>query len=309
MKVKSLVKYVFRPAVCIPATLLLLSGCQIGKHYTRPDLELPSTLTMDGMVEDSASIADYSWEAIYPDTLLQGLIRKMLDYNKDLLMADATVREQAALKRIDWANMLPQIGLRIYGKKEADNYGGHSYDEDNQFDLKATISWELDLWGKLRWRRDASLADFLGSIENRRALQMSLIAQVAQAYFELVALDNELSIVRQTVDARRESLHLARIRYEGGLTSEVAFRQAQVELARTATLVPDLERQITLKENELAFLIGDYPHNIERAPLPQEVNFPSSLPVGLPSTLLERRPDVREAEQALIAANAEVGVS
>ena len=86
MKVKSLVKYVFRPAVCIPATLLLLSGCQIGKHYTRPDLELPSTLTMDGMVEDSASIADYSWEAIYPDTLLQGLIRKMLDYNKDLLM-------------------------------------------------------------------------------------------------------------------------------------------------------------------------------------------------------------------------------
>ena len=309
MKVKSLVKYVFRPAVCIPATLLLLSGCQIGKHYTRPDLELPSTLTMDGMVEDSASIADYSWEAIYPDTLLQGLIRKMLDYNKDLLMADATVREQAALKRIDWANMLPQIGLRIYGEKEADNYGGHSYDEDNQFDLKATISWELDLWGKLRWRRDASLADFLGSIENRRALQMSLIAQVAPAYFELVALDNELSIVRQTVDARRESLHLARIRYEGGLTSEVAFRQAQVELARTATLVPDLERQITLKENELAFLIGDYPHNIERAPLPQEVNFPSSLPVGLPSTLLERRPDVREAEQALIAANAEVGVS
>ena len=138
---------------------------------------------------------------------------------------------------------------------------------------------------------------------------MSLIARVAQSYFELVALDNELNIVRQTVDARRESLHLARIRYEGGLTSEVAFRQAQVELARTSTLVPDLERQITLKENELAFLTGDYPHEIRRAPLPQEVNFPDALPVGLPSTLLERRPDVREAEQALIAAYAEVGVA
>lgn len=309
MKVNYIFKYVSRPAVCFSAALVLLSGCQIGKRYTRPDLELPSTLTMDGMVEDSASIADYSWEQIYTDTLLQGLIHKMLDYNKDLLMADATVREQAALKRIDWANMLPQIGLRVYAERKRDNYGGNDYSKDDQFDLKGTVAWELDLWGKLRWTRDASFAEFLGSIENRRALQMSLIAQVAQAYFELVALDNELSIVRQTVDARRESLHLARIRYEGGLTSEVAFRQAQVELARTATLIPDLERQITLKENELAFLIGDYPHNIRRAPLPQEVSFPSSLPVGLPSTLLERRPDVRQAEQALIAANAEVGVA
>ena len=124
------------------------------------------------------------------------------------------------------------------------------------------MSWEIDLWGKLRWARDKSVADFLGSVENQRAVKMSLIAEVAQTYFELVALDNELAIVRQTVDARRESLHLARIRYEGGLTSETAFRQAQVELARTATLVPDLERQITLKENDIAFLTGDYPHHI-----------------------------------------------
>ena len=108
---------------------------------------------------------------------------------------------------------------------------------------------------------------------------------------------------------RRESLHLARIRYEGGLTSETAFRQAQVELARTATLVPDLERKISLKENELAFLTGDYPRHINRAVLPEEVMFPISLPVGLPSSLLERRPDVRQAEQALIEANAAVGIA
>lgn len=304
-----MIRCVWRPAGCLVVGALLLSGCKVGKHYARPDLELPQTLTMDGMVEDSVSMADYPWERVYPDTLLQRLIRQMLDYNKDLLMADATVREQAALKRIDVANMLPQLGLRIFGEKEGDNYGGDNYDSDDQFDLKATAQWELDLWGKLRWARDASLADFLGAVENRRALQMSLVAQVAQAYFELVALDNELSIVRQTVDARRESLHLARIRYEGGLTSEVAFRQAQVELARTATLVPDLERQITLKENDLALLTGDYPHNIRRAALPREADFPVTLPVGLPSTLLERRPDVRQAEQALIAANAEAGVA
>ncbi len=138
---------------------------------------------------------------------------------------------------------------------------------------------------------------------------MTLIAQVAQAYFELVALDNELAIVRQTVNARQESLHLARIRYEGGLTSEVAFRQAQVELARTSALVPDLERKLVLKENELSFLTGEYPHSIRRAGMPQEADFPQDLPVGLPATLLERRPDVREAEQNLVAANAEVGVA
>ena len=309
MKVFSILRYVSRPLLCMTAVILLLGGCQIGKKYTRPDLELSSSLMQEGGGVDSASIADYSWQQIYTDTLLQGLIRKMLDYNKDLLMATATVKEQAALKRIDWANLFPQIGLRVYGEKEGDNYGGNNYDDDNQFDLKGTASWELDLWGKLRWARDASKADFFASIENRRALQMSLIARVAQAYYELVALDNELNIVRQTVDARRESLHLTEIRHKGGLTSEVPFRQAQVELARTVTLVPDLERQITLKESELAMLIGDYPHSIRRSPLPQEVNFPATLPVGLPSTLLERRPDVRQAEQSLIAANAEVGVA
>lgn len=285
-----------------------LAGCQLGKHYTRPELELPQTL--DGnLSDDSASLADYSWQQIYTDTMLQALIHRTLAYNKDMLMAAARVKELAAMKRIDFANMFPAVGLKVYGEKEGENYGGDHYKPSNEFDLKLGATWELDLWGKLRWTRDASMAAFVGSIENQRALQMSLIAQVAQAYFELVALDNELAIVRQTVDARRESLHLARIRYEGGLTSEVAFRQAQVELARTATLVPDLERKITLKENELAFLTGEYPHRIDRALLPQEVNFPQNLPVGLPSTLLERRPDVREAEQALIAANAEVGVA
>ena len=302
-------KYVCRPTVCLCVAALMLGGCKVGKHYTRPDLELPSTLTMDGMVEDSASIADYAWEEIYPDTLLQGLIRQMLDYNKDLLMADATVREQAAMKRIDVANLLPQIGLRVFAERERDNHGGDDPGMDDQFDLKGTVQWELDLWGKLRWARDAGVAEFLGSVENRRALQMSLVAQVAQTYFELVALDNELGIVRQTVDARRESLHLARIRYEGGLTSEVAFRQAQVELARTSTLVPDLERQITEKENDLALLTGSYPRHIRRAKLPQEAGFPVTLPVGLPSTLLERRPDVRQAEQELIAATAEARVA
>ena len=303
-----------RGIVLLLASMFLFSGCQLGKHYTRPQLDLPATLQdsvqSDSLaMADSASIADYAWEQLYPDTLLQGLIRKTLAYNKDMLMAAARVKELAAMKRIDFANLFPSIGLRAYAENEADNYGGEKYNPDNQFDLKAVVSWELDLWGKLRWARDASMADFKGSIENQRALQMSLIAQVAQAYFELVALDNELAIVKQTVEARRESLHLVRLRYEGGLISEIPFRQAQVELAKTVTLVPDLERKITLKENELAFLTGEYPHAIARIALATDISLPDNLPVGLPSSLLERRPDIRQAEQELIAANAAVGVA
>ena len=226
-----------------------------------------------------------------------------------MLIAAARVKELAAMKHIDWANMFPSITTKVYAEKEGENYGGKGYKPSDQFDLKAGISWELDLWGNLRWARDKSMAEFMGSVENQRALKMSLIAQMAQSYFELVALDNELAIVKKTVEARREGLHLARIRYEGGLTNETAFRQAQVELARTATLVPELEKKISVKENEIAFLTGEYPHDINRSKLHDEVILPSALPVGLPSSLLERRPDVRQAEQSLIAANAAVGIA
>ena len=291
----------------IPVAALLMGGCKIGKQYTRPQIDLPSTL--DSTSVDTASIGDYPWEQLYTDTILQQLIQKTLDNNKDMLIAAAKVKELAAMKRIDYANLFPQVGLKFYAEQEGEDHGGGHYKSDDQYDIKLGVTWEIDLWGNLRWAKDKSMAEFMGSIENQRALKMSLVAQVAQSYFELVALDNELSIVKKTVDARRESLHLARIRYEGGLTSETAFRQAQVELARTATLVPDLEKKITLKQNEIAFLAGEYPHDIKRTVLPEDVIHAASLPVGLPSSLLERRPDVRQAEQAVIAANAAVGIA
>ena len=291
------------------AVLLAMTfvGCKLGKEYTRPHLELPARL--DSTTVDTVSIADLPWNRIYADTLLQELIQKTLENNKDMLIAASRVKELAAMKRIDYANMFPSLGLRLYGEKETDNYGGNNSDDDNQFDIKAVISWELDLWGNLRWAKDKSIAEFVASIENQRALKMSLVAQMAESYFELVALDNELKIVRQTVEARREGLHLAKIRYEGGVTSEMTYRQAQVELSRTETMVPDLERAVILKENEIAFLAGEYPHEISRAELPEDVMLPVHLPVGLPSTLLERRPDVRQAEQELIAANADMGIA
>ena len=294
--------------------LLVLAGslgmasCQLGKHYTRPELNLPERLSKVHQ-SDTLTIADMQWWEIYTDTTLQQLISKTLDHNKDLLISAARVKELAALKRIDWANLFPRIDAKAYMEKEASNYGGNSYKNSTEQGAKFVATWELDLWGNLRWAKDKSMAQFLGSIEAQRALKMSVISEVAQAYFELVALDNELKIVRQTLKAREEGVRLAKLRFEGGLTSETSYQQAKVEYARTATLVPELERKISVKENDIAYLAGEYPQVIRRSILPEEVKLPESLPVGLPSTLLERRPDVREAEQRLIAANAAVGMA
>ena len=281
-------------------------SCQLGKHYARPDLHLPALL--DSTATDTTSIADFRWWELYTDTTLQKLIRETLEHNKDMLTAAARLKEMAAQRRIAYADMFPQVNGRLYTDKEAENYGGDNYKSTPEYTAKFIASWELDLWGNLRWAKDKSMAQFVQAVENRRALQMTLVAQVAQAYFELVALDNEL-IVKQTLSAREESVRLARLRFNGGLTSEAVYQQAQVELARTATLVPDLERSIALKENDINFLAGRYPEKVERSHHPQDIRLPETLPAGLPSSLLERRPDVRAAEEALIAANADVGIA
>lgn len=303
---KSLAPGALRLFLLLPALALLFASCSVGKKYTRPDLQLPVSLAGQ---QDSVSMADVQWRDIYADTLLCRLIERALTYNKDMLIAAARIKELAAMKRIDYARLFPEAGLRAYGEKEGENYGGDHYNSDNEFDLKLTVGWELDLWGRLRQTHQKSLAELAASVENRRALQMALVAEVAESYFELVALDNELTIVRQTVDARRESLHLTRLRYEGGLTSEVPYRQAEVELARTSALVPELEKQVTQKENELAFLTGEYPHPVDRVAVLRDIPLPDHLPVGMPSTLLERRPDVRQAEQQLMAAHAAARVA
>lgn len=297
---KHILTYILFLGVC-------LTSCQLGKHYTRPDLHLPERL--DSMATDTMSIADFRWWEIYTDTTLQTLIRQTLEHNKDMLTAAARLKEMAAQKRIAYANLFPEVKGQLYTDKEAENYGGDSYESVPEYSAKFIASWELDLWGNLRWAKDRSMAQFMQAVENQRALRMTLVAQVAQAYFELVALDNELAIVKQTLRARQESVHLAELRFNGGLTSETAYQQAQVELARTATLVPDLERAIALKENDISFLAGRYPSTVERSHHPQDIRLPETLPAGLPSSLLERRPDVRAAEEALIAANAEVGIA
>ena len=290
-------------------SMLAFSSCKIGKRYVRPELNLPDRIEAYTDTTDTASVENIPWESLYADEALKDLIRKALDNNKDMKIAAAKVKEMIAAKRISFASMLPEVGANIYAQKERLNYGGDNPKPDPEFGAKLTLSWELDLWGNLRWANEAAIASYMETVEGQRALRLTIIAEVAANYYQLCALDQELSIVQQTLDARREGVRLAKLRYEGGLTSETAYNQAQVELARTETLIPSLERQIKIKESDLSMLLGEYTDDIPRGLSLSDQHLPDALPIGLPSSLLERRPDMRQAEFKLRAANAQVGVA
>ena len=285
--------------MAVVAAALLSVGCSIQKRCQAPDLNLPETI-VEGAV-DSLTMADLDWWEVYADSTLCDLIRRTLDRNKDMLTAEANVRRMAELYRIDKTALLPSMSGLVFGDRETNAYYGEKSTVDPELSVKATISWEADLWGNLRWAKRRALAEYLASVEGARAMRMTLIAQVATAYFELVALDQELDIVRRTVAAREESLAQAQLRFEGGVTSEIPYQQAKVELARSAAMIPDLETEITQKENEISLLAGGYPSVVERADS-LDAAMPENSGVGLPSTLLQRRPDIREAEESLRAA-------
>ncbi len=287
--------------------LLFFSSCKIGKEYTRIKLDMPDNYSE--YLGDTTCIADMKWWDVYADTNLQNLINSTLENNKDMKIAISKVKEMATKKQIDFANYFPQINGSAYAQNEGLNYGGGSYNNDFEFGVKANIAWELDLWGNIRWANEKSIAEYLSTLEGQRALMMSLVAEVAENYFDLVALDNELRIVKQTLIAREEGVRLAKIRFEGGLTSETSYQQAQLEYAITAAMIPDLEKKIAIKENKILNLAGTYPLKVQRSAIQNNLSLPDSIPLGLPSDLLERRPDVRMAEQKLIAANASVGLS
>ncbi|MDE6062310.1 MAG: TolC family protein, partial [Duncaniella sp.] len=264
--------------------ILSLTGCSGVRNLTPADTTVPDTY-MAGLEADSACVADMPWWEFYSDSTLCHLIRLTLDNNRDLLKAAARVEETRQLYGIDKLNLLPEISGLVGGNYETDNYGGSGITKDPEFDLKLTVSWEANLWGSLSWAKKGSAARFRASVDDLHAMRMTLISEVAYAYFRLIALDNELSIVRQTLATREESLDQARIRFEGGLTPETVYQQAKVEYATTASLIPNLRRQITEGRNALTMLIGEYPREIlERGQLSLNTPLPDKIPSGLPST-------------------------
>ncbi|MDE6310506.1 MAG: efflux RND transporter permease subunit [Muribaculaceae bacterium] len=296
-------------ALLIAVSGLTMSSCSGVRRCQPSDLRVPDKIA--GVTfSDSMTVADMEWWQLYSEPSLVSIINETLEHNRDLEVARARMQRMRELYGLSGANFTPILSGQGYVDREStDNRGDHTKVEPES-GLKFTVAWEADLWGGLSWARRKAAADFRASQENERALRMSLIADAATLYYTLVALDNELAIVRRTLTTRAEALRIAKLRFEGGLTSEIVYRQAQVEYQTAASLVPNLEQRIAAAKNAITMLMGRFPQEeLQRGRLVMDQDLPSALPEWLPSTLLERRPDVRAAEESLRSALAAVGVA
>jgi multidrug efflux system outer membrane protein len=289
-------------AVLIAASL---AGCTtFGPNYQRPALNVPDQHRGQAGAAQAASLADQAWWDVFRDDSLKGLIAEALKNGYDVRLAAWRVEEARANAGIVRAQVFPAI----QGQVQA-GHGRQSGESGTLVQFNVDASWELDLWGRIRRSNEAALAQYLASEEARRGVYLSLVSEVANRYFQLRQLDLELEIARRTTGAFQETYDLFDKRLQGGTASALETSSAEALLASTAANIPDLERQILAQENELSFLLGRNPGPIPRGAVLNDQFLPPDVPPGLPSDLLKRRPDLREAEQNLIAANAEVGVA
>ncbi|MFL6235533.1 MAG: efflux transporter outer membrane subunit [Thermoanaerobaculia bacterium] len=283
-----------------------LAGCATtaGHDYQRPALNPPAQHRGQTGPAEAASLADQAWWDVFHDDVLKGLIAEALKNGYDVRLAAWRVEEARANAGIIRAQSFPAFA----GQVEV-GHGRQGGQEGTLIQLNVNASWEIDLWGRIRRSNEAALAQYLASEEARRGVYLSLVAEVATRYFQLRELDLQLEIARRTTGAFQETYDLFDKRLQGGTASALETRSAEALLAATAATIPDLERQIVAEENELSFLLGRNPGPIARGAALNGQFLPPDVPPGLPSDLLRRRPDLREAEQSLVAANAEVGVA
>jgi multidrug efflux system outer membrane protein len=294
----------------VAAAALAASACSFAPKYQRPDAGVPQEFRL-AKPGEATSIADLPWWEIFKDPTLQELIREALVANQDLALATARVAEAGALVGIARADLFPQLDARIagtYGQPISDQVvaGGTPR---ALVGIDAAVSWELDLWGRVRNGRDAAIADLLATEDGRHAVVLSLVAGVAQAYLELRALDLQLEIARSNAGTRKGTLDLFEARAKGGVASDLEVNQARADLAVTLAAIPQTEMQIWMKEHELSVLLGRAPGPIARGVALVDTPLVPELPAGFPAQLLERRPDLLAAEQDVIAAGRRVGVA
>jgi outer membrane protein, multidrug efflux system len=296
----------------VAIALCWLSGCAVGPNYKRPPVVVPDGYrnVPDGAQPDAASFGDEKWWQVFQDEQLQKLIRQALADNYDVRIAATRVLQAQAALGITRADQFPNI----YGGAAALNQGvpktplTPSY-EYSPLQVNLSLSWELDFWGKYRRATEAARATLLSTEWARRAVVSSLVSNVASAYFQLLELDLEMEISKQTLASRQESLRLVEIRQKGGTTSMMDVRQSEQLVYGAAEAIPDLERRIAQQEDLVSILLGQNPGPITRGKPLTTNTFSPTVPAGLPSSLLERRPDIQSAEQQLVAANAQIGVA
>jgi len=309
------------------AAAVLCAGCAVGPDYHRPPLDVPAqyrdaapagaaptaAVSTAAASTAAASVGDAGWWEVYPDPDLQTLLAAAVKNNYDVKIAVARIDQARAQLGSTRLNYFPQVSVdAAAGRAKTSGYALAPGEPRiaNEAQVQILASYQLDLWGQLRRENEAARANLLGSQYTRRAVTVTVVATVANAYFQLISLDSQLEITRRTVVDREKFLELTHAQHERGYTTGLDVATAEAQLAAARATVPDLERQIAQTEDQISVLLGRNPGPVDRAHYGEAVpEAPPRPPPGLPAQLLERRPDVMQAEQGLVAANAEIGVA
>jgi outer membrane protein, multidrug efflux system len=293
---------------------VVLAGCAIGPDYKRPSVAEPPTFRGQAIAE-AASFADAPWWEAFQDPGLQALIREALRQNYDVAIAAARVQEARAQLRVARSDLYPsfdyvagvsrsKVGPGILGRP-----GGPVPEAVNFYSASMSASWELDIWGRIRRANEAARANLLATEDARRGVWLTLVSDLGQAYFELLALDVRLTIAQNSTDAYQRTYDLFLDRFQHGVASRLETSRAQGALGDALANIPQLESDIVAKENQISILLGKPPGPVARPTTMYEQPVVPVVPAGLPSALLQRRPDLRQAEQLLVGANARIGVA
>jgi multidrug efflux system outer membrane protein len=288
--------------------LALAAGCAVGPNYKRPPVALPPQFYGEPAAAEARSLADLPWWDVFQDPVLKALVEEALENGYDARVAAARVEEARALYGIARSEYLPAAGYQGgWQRTRPDHFANPTDETQTKWSANVGFRWELDVWGRIRRLNESARAQYLATEEARRGVLLSLLSDVSAAYFELRELDAELEIAQRTTAAFQNTYDLFSRRLEGGAASALETSRAEASLGQVAAQIPEIERAIVARENQINLLLGRSPQPIPRdgprTPLPPLV------PAGLPSSLLERRPDVRQAEQLVVSANAEIGVA
>lgn len=295
------------------SALIVLAACKVTKDYKRPDLNLPEQYR-GATFSDTSSVADIEWKTFFTEPALQALIQKGIEHNSDLLAAIKNIEisdQQLKQAKVSWT---PQVNAQAsgqYNRFSKNTFNGLFLTQNHLEDYLAQINvtWEAGIWGKIKRQKEAALDQYLQTYEAKEAVQTQVVSNIAKGFYNLLMLDKQLGIAKTSLLLSDSTLRFTRLLKDAGNASQLSIDQTLAQRQSVANLIPQIEQGIQLQENALQLLTGQYPGEIARSIQLTNITVPASLPVGLPASIVSRRPDVRSAESAVMAANAEVGVA
>ncbi|MGJ7033797.1 NodT family efflux transporter outer membrane factor (OMF) lipoprotein [Niabella hirudinis] len=310
-------RYSLQYLLPVIAMLVTAASCKVGQAYKRPEVALPQDFRAMATA-DTSSIADVEWNRFFTDPALQTLISKGVGYNYDLQIALKRVAASEQTLKQARLLQLPQLSFSVTGQTtnpSNNNVNGLSVgsflkkQHVEDFNAALTLTWEADIWGKIRRQQEATMAGYLQTYEASKAVQTQIVASIAQGYYNLLMLDEQLGIAKKNLALTDSTLNFTRLQRNAGEVTTLAVQQVEAQKQSTALLIPQLEQNIAIQENALSILTGSLPGPVERSKGLFNSGVPQWLTPGIPSAVLSRRPDVRAKEMELIAANARAGIA